>query len=146
MAPVGYCTLSEKGRILETNLATATLLDLARDRLVNHQLSQFIFKEDQTLYYLHCKHLFETGKPLEWDLRMVKNDETAFWAHIESTVAQDADGAPVGRIVWTKTKTPGLLLVKMLGQHQLRGKIEVDCTGGTAFRLRFAPRIARIYE
>ena len=99
IAPVGYCTLSEKGQILEANLTAATLLGLARAKLVNQQLSRFIFKEDQTIYYLHRKHLFETGKPQEWDLRMVKNDETAFWAHIESTVAQDADGTPVGRIV-----------------------------------------------
>jgi len=99
MAPVGYCTLSKKGRILEANLTAATLLGLARSKLVNQQLSRFIVKEDQTLYYLHRKHLFDTGKPQEWDLRMVKNDETAFWAHIESTVAQDADGTPVGRIV-----------------------------------------------
>ncbi|MEI6262699.1 MAG: ATP-binding protein [Deltaproteobacteria bacterium] len=99
IAPVGYCTLSEKGQILEANLTAATLLGLARSKLVNHQLSRFIFKEDQTIYYLHRKHLFETGKPQEWDLRMVKNDETAFWTHIESTVAQDTDGTPVGRIV-----------------------------------------------
>ena len=61
------------------------------------------------------------------------------------TVADNGVGLPDG-LDWTKTKTMGLLLVKMLGQHQLRGKIEVDCTGGTAFRLRFVPRIARIYE
>jgi PAS domain S-box-containing protein len=344
MAPVGYCTLSEKGRILEANLTAATLLGLAQAKLINQQLSRFIFKEDQDIYYLHRKHLFDTGKPQASDLRMVKNDGTTFWAHLESTEAQNADGIPVWRFVmsditnrklaeavlqrthdelerqtealralleekdvllkevhhrvknnlavimglidmqgqeivdeaaraslvklsnrirsmslvheqlyqsenfaqidlqcyldsltahlhssyqgsrnihvsvaasgvkmgldsavpsglfitelvtnafkyafpagqpcsgavgceiavsaewdgaaytlnvadngvglpagldWTKTKTLGLLLVKMLGQHQLRGKIEVDCTGGTAFRLRFVPRIARIYE
>ena len=88
MAPVGYCTLSEKGLIQEANLTAATMLGLARATLINQQLSRFIFNEDETLYYSHRKHLFETGKPQEWDLRMVKNDETAFWAHIESTVAQ----------------------------------------------------------
>jgi two-component sensor histidine kinase len=61
------------------------------------------------------------------------------------TVADNGVGLPAG-LDWTKTKTLGLLLVKMLSQHQLRGKIEVDCTGGTTFRLRFVPRIVRIYE
>jgi len=99
IAPVGYCTLSEKGRILEANLTAATLLGLARAKLVNQQLSRFIFNEDQTIYYLHRKHLFETGKPQASDLRMVKNDGTAFWAHLESTEAQNADGIPVWRFV-----------------------------------------------
>ena len=30
---------------------------------------------------------------------MVKKDGTAFWAHLEATAAQDADGAPVCRVV-----------------------------------------------
>ncbi|MEI6261275.1 MAG: histidine kinase dimerization/phosphoacceptor domain -containing protein, partial [Deltaproteobacteria bacterium] len=99
MAPVGLCTLSEKGRILEANLTAATLLGLAQAELVNQQLSRFIFNEDQDLYYLHRKHLFDTGKPQASDLRMVKNDGTAFWAHLESTEAQNADGIPVWRFV-----------------------------------------------
>jgi two-component sensor histidine kinase len=61
------------------------------------------------------------------------------------TVADNGVGLPAG-LDWTKTKTMGLLLVKMLGQHQLQGKIEVDYTGGTRFRLRFVPPIVRIYE
>jgi PAS domain S-box-containing protein len=61
------------------------------------------------------------------------------------TVSDNGVGLPAG-LDWTKTKTMGLLLVKMLGQHQLQGKIEVDYTGGTRFRLRFVPKIACIYE
>ncbi len=60
-------------------------------------------------------------------------------------MADNGVGLPVG-LDWTKTKTLGLVLVKMLGQHQLQGEIEVDCTGGTTFRLRFALPIARISE
>jgi PAS domain S-box-containing protein len=99
MAPVGYCTLSEKGLIQEANLTAATMLGLARATLINQQLSRFIFKEDQYIYYLHRKLLFDTGKPQASDLRMVKNDGTAFWAHLESTEAQNADGIPVWRFV-----------------------------------------------
>ncbi|MEI6810274.1 MAG: histidine kinase dimerization/phosphoacceptor domain -containing protein [bacterium] len=345
LAPVGYCTINEKGLILEANLTAATLLGMARSDLLKQPISRFIFNEDQHIYYQHRKQLFDTGKQQTCELRMVKNDGTEFWAHLESTEAHDANGIPVpeGRVVmsdittrklaeavlqrthneleqqteslrtsltekdvllkevhhrvknnlavimglidlhgqsndeqtrasmtelsnrirsmslvheqlyqsenfaridlqcyldsltahlhssyqssrnipvsvaasgikmgidsavpcgllitelvtnalkyafpegqtctgavgceiavsaawdgaaytltvadngvglpadldWTKTRTMGLLLVKMLGQHQLRGKIEVDCTSGTTFRLRFAPQIARIYE
>ena len=84
LAPVGYATVSEKGLILETNLTAATLLGVARDALVRQPFSRFILKEDQDLYSLHRKKLFEThsassgqaGEPQACELRMVKKDGT----------------------------------------------------------------------
>lgn len=55
------------------------------------------------------------------------------------TVADNGVGLPAS-VDWTKTETLGLLLVRMLGQHQLQGQIELDCTCGTTFRLCFASR------
>jgi len=99
LAPVGYCTLSEKGLIVEANLTAATLLGVARGALVEQPIARFILKEDQDIYYRRRKQLFETGEPQACDLRMVKIDGVAFWAHLEATAAQDADGDPVFRIV-----------------------------------------------
>ncbi|PKN60260.1 MAG: hypothetical protein CVU53_04010, partial [Deltaproteobacteria bacterium HGW-Deltaproteobacteria-11] len=107
LAPTGYCTVSEKGLILEANLTAATLLGVARGALVKQPLTRFILKEDQTVYYRQRKKLFEThstnsgqsGEPLVCELRMVKMDGSAFWAHLAATAAQDAAGAPVCRIV-----------------------------------------------
>ncbi|MEI6308742.1 MAG: PAS domain-containing protein, partial [bacterium] len=42
LVPVGYCTLSEKGLILEANLAAATLLGVSRGALVKQLISRFI--------------------------------------------------------------------------------------------------------
>ena len=72
---------------------------MARGALVKQPFTRFILKEDQDIYYLHRKQLFETGDPQACELRMVKQDGTPFWAHLEATAAQDADGAPVCRIV-----------------------------------------------
>ncbi|MDO9559232.1 MAG: PAS domain S-box protein, partial [Syntrophales bacterium] len=107
LAPTGYCTVSEKGLILEANLTAATLLGVARGALVKQPLTRFILKEDQTVYYRQRKKLFEThstnsgqsGEPLVCELRMVKMDGPAFWAHLAATAAQDAAGAPVCRVV-----------------------------------------------
>ena len=63
LAPVGYCTISEKGLILEANLTAATLLGLAKGALVKQPLTRFILPDDQDIYYLHHKKLFETGTP-----------------------------------------------------------------------------------
>ena len=98
LAPVGYCTVSEKGLILEANLTAATLLRRERDALVGRSLSTFISKEDREFYYLCRKKLLDTLQPQECDLRMVRPDGTAFFAHLEITVAQDENGEPVCRV------------------------------------------------
>ncbi|MBK9965050.1 MAG: PAS domain S-box protein [Holophagales bacterium] len=99
LAPVGYCTLSERGVILEANLTAATLLGVVRAALVRQPVSRFILKDDQDHYYLLRRQLFETGSPQATELRMVKQDGTLFWAHLATTVAKGEDGAPVGRLV-----------------------------------------------
>ncbi|MDS4022811.1 MAG: PAS domain S-box protein [Candidatus Competibacter sp.] len=55
------------------------------------------------------------------------------------TITDNGIGLPAA-LDWTTTRTLGLRLVRMLGQHQLRGRIELDGAGGTRFSLRFNPR------
>ncbi|MDX2110645.1 MAG: PAS domain S-box protein [Verrucomicrobiota bacterium] len=99
LAPVGYCTLSEKGLIMEANLTAASLLGTVRSTLVLQPLSHFIFRDDQHNYSLHHGKLFQTGEKLECDLRLIKPDGTVFWAQLTSTVAQAEDGSPLCRMV-----------------------------------------------
>ena len=99
LAPVGYFTISEQGLILEANLTAAKMLGVARGTLVQQPLSRFIFPEDQDIHYRHRKQLFETGAPQVWELRLARKDAALFWARVEATTAQDADGATVCRAV-----------------------------------------------
>ncbi len=99
MAPMGYCTVSEKGLILEANLTAANLLGAARSRLVKQPISRFILKEDQDIYYRHWNQLVVTGETQDGDLRLVKPDGTVFWANLTGTAAQAEDGEPVCRVV-----------------------------------------------
>ena len=98
LAPVGYFTLSEQGLILEANLTAARLLGVARATLVKQPLSRFIFPGDQDIHYRHRKQLLETGAPQSWELRLLRKDAAPFWARVEATTAQDADGAAVWRV------------------------------------------------
>ena len=97
-APIGYCTVSEKGMILEANLTAATLLGIERSTLVKSPLSRFILNKDQDVYYRHRKLLFETGEPQACELRMVRTD-IAFWVRLASIVSQKADREPICRLV-----------------------------------------------
>jgi PAS domain S-box-containing protein len=99
LAPVGYCTLSETGLILQSNLAAATLLGSTRAGLVMQPISRFILKVDQDIYYLHRRKVVDNGEPQACELRLMKGDGTAFWAHVASAVAQEADGTVVLRVV-----------------------------------------------
>jgi PAS domain S-box-containing protein len=100
LAPVGYVTLSAKGLILEANLTAATLLGVAkRDHLVKQLLSRYVLSEDQNIYYWLRKRLSETGAPQVCELRMMRTDGTHFWAKLDASAVQDADGTRLSRVV-----------------------------------------------
>lgn len=104
LAPVGYFIVSHEGRILETNLAGVAILGIPRAALVKQPITQFIFKDDQDLYYLHRRELLSTGKAHACELRMVKADGTPFWVRLMASVQEpslptDPDSAPMSRVV-----------------------------------------------
>ena len=101
LAPVGYVTISELGLILESNLTATSLLGVTRSALIKQPFSRFIHNSDCNSYYLLHKQLIATGEPQSCDLRMVKQDGTPFWSHLEATAAQDAEAAPVCRVTLT---------------------------------------------
>ena len=82
LAPVGYCTVNEKGFIIQANLTAATLLEMARNEIVKHSFNEFIFNEDHDIYYLFQKRVIKNSKDEGCVLRMIKKDGTLFWAHL----------------------------------------------------------------
>ncbi len=101
LAPMGYCTLSERGLILEANLTAAKLLDTPRSALVKQPISHIIFKEDQEIYYRLHKELSVLGETQACDLRLVKPGGAFFWAHLTATAAEAEDGAPICRMAFS---------------------------------------------
>ncbi len=99
LSPVGFCSISKQGLIIETNLTTVTLLGASQDALINQPFTRFIHNEDQSIYCLLSKHLFESGGAQTCDLRMLKMDDMVFWAHLAATTVLDKSGAPVCHIV-----------------------------------------------
>jgi PAS domain S-box-containing protein len=99
LAPVGYCTLSEDGLILETNLTATNLLGVPRSVIAGQPFSRFISHEHQDMHYRYFKQLRETGGPLAWELRLLRKDSAPFWARVEATFAPDGSGVSVCRAV-----------------------------------------------
>ncbi|MFW6297187.1 MAG: PAS domain-containing sensor histidine kinase [Desulfosalsimonas sp.] len=101
LAPVGYCTVSQKGLITEANLTAAKLLNTARETLVKQPMSRFIHKQDQDIFYLHRKRLFKTGEPQVCELRMSSGNRPSVWVRLDASVSADENHAPVYRVVIT---------------------------------------------
>ena len=99
MAPVGFFSIDEQNIILECNLTAATLLGRPLNKIVKQPMTQFILKEDQDIYYLYNKQVFETEMPQGCNLRMQKNDGSAVWVNLTTTVVQNAEGITSSRIV-----------------------------------------------
>ena len=91
VAPVGYCTLSEKGLIEEANLTASNLLEINRIDMINKPLSDFIQKDYQDTYYLFRKKLLESCKQAECELLLIKKDTEAFWIRITATLQSTQD-------------------------------------------------------
>lgn len=99
LAPMGYCTLSVKGLILEANFKVATLLGMTRGALINQPFVRFIFKEDLDLYYLHRQQDYGTGTPQLCELRMMKQDGAPFWCHLATTLTQAGDASEYRMVI-----------------------------------------------
>ncbi len=116
LAPVGYCSVSEAGVILQANLTLSTLLGLERSALVQQSFSRFIYRDDMDIYYLMGKALLKSGQAQTAELRMQKKDGTQFWAQLVSNVSQGADGSL--RLVLTDISQHKALALE-LAQHRL---------------------------
>lgn len=125
LAPVGYCSISEAGLILQANLAAATLLGLTRSALVKQPISRFIFKADQDTWYLHRKLLAESGQAQSLELRLMPQDGAPVWVHVAASAANDAAGPPVVLVVLSDVSDRKLMEAAMReSEERFRALVE----------------------
>ncbi len=99
LAPLGYCTVNEKGLIKEVNLTTSTLLNVPRSQLLKQPISRFIFNNDQDTYYKLLRKPRSAGGPLSSELRLLKRDGEPFWVKLEVAKVGDGDDGSELRLV-----------------------------------------------
>ncbi|MGM0410721.1 MAG: diguanylate cyclase domain-containing protein [Bacillota bacterium] len=99
LAPVGYCTLSQKNLILKANQAAASLLGRSQNELIKKPISRFILPEDQDIYYFFRKKLFETEQSQESELRMLGPNENPFWVWVHASIVQNENGNNICHIM-----------------------------------------------
>ena len=100
LAPVGYCTISAAGLILEANLSLATMLGVARVHLVQHRLSHYLHGDDSTtIYYQFCKQLLASRMAQTCELQMASKSGQPFWTRLMATAMPGKNDEVVLRIV-----------------------------------------------
>jgi len=85
-APVSYLTIERKGLILDTNLTFCRLVNLERNKIINHRFTDFIAEEDQDTYYLHYQKVQDSGCSQTCELELKKQDGTRFYARLDSII------------------------------------------------------------
>lgn len=90
LAPVGYFTVSENGKIVEANLTAAKLLGIERGTLLAQPLTRFVVPEDREVWQHHARQVFESGELLCWEMQLSGAQGKPFWALVEALVKPEA--------------------------------------------------------
>ncbi|MBD3183678.1 PAS domain S-box protein [Candidatus Poribacteria bacterium] len=90
-APVGYLIVSEEGIIQKANLTSVKMLGLEKSFLIGKPFSSFVTKHDHDKFYQHRKDVFAEEDPQTCELRLVRNNNTEFYAQLESIVIENND-------------------------------------------------------
>jgi PAS domain S-box-containing protein len=101
LAPVGYCTVSDSGQILQANLSTAGMLGMSRGALEQQKIRRFIFADDQDAYHLMCQRLKESNVQQACELRMVRLGGEPLWVQLLALSVPQDNASPVLRMVLT---------------------------------------------
>ena len=91
LAPVGYVSLNEDGVIVEANLKMAAMLGVSKSELVLNAFTRFVLREDQDIYYHHCRALSEENDRSVSDLRM-QHGSGPVWVRLESVLSRNVSG------------------------------------------------------
>jgi PAS domain S-box-containing protein len=101
MAPVGYCTVSDAGRILKANLTTTGMLGMPWVALEQQEIQRFIVPADQDVFHLMRQRLKESSERQCCELRMVPAGGTPLWVQLLAISVQSAGATPVLRLILT---------------------------------------------
>ncbi|MBI4764186.1 MAG: PAS domain S-box protein, partial [Deltaproteobacteria bacterium] len=93
VALMGYFTLTRGALIKEASLTSATLLGVARQKLINCQFRWFIANSDLDLWDRHFLSVSRQGEKQTGELMLKRQDGSTFQASLESIRMEENRGA-----------------------------------------------------
>ncbi|MBA2479931.1 MAG: PAS domain S-box protein [Planctomycetes bacterium] len=95
-APVGYCTLDEKGRIQEINLTGAVLFGISREQLIGKPVSSLASIAGKDVFQSHVKKCFQEKARATGEVTLSVKGRGSVAVQLVSTPALDMGGAVTG--------------------------------------------------
>ena len=153
LAPVGYVTLDEVGRVVEANLAASRLLFLDRKALVGRAFATFLAAGDQDTYYLFLRDLFTSEWPRTCEVRLRREADDPVWLRLDATPREvDETGSTVTRMTLTdvsEAQRTARLIARLL---RMRDAAEQVAHAGTwsvdlrTWKTRWSPEMLRLFD
>lgn len=94
-APVGYCTMSAGGVVLQANRGALRLLGVTRDKLVGSRLEQCIFPADVGVFYALARTVAGGGDEHRCEVRLARAGQAPVWVQLSASAGADDAGAPL---------------------------------------------------
>ena len=100
-APVDYLTLSEEGRIVESNLTAARQLGVQRSILIGKPFNLYASENYRDELHLHLRTVFKTRQPHTCEIKLDGRGRTDRYFQLDSTYLLDSDGKSLARTTMT---------------------------------------------
>jgi PAS domain S-box-containing protein len=93
-APVGYFSLNQAGRILESNLTGAALLGVERSRLLRQPLHRFLVPASRPVFLAFLEKVFATTDKQICEISILNKGGVAVWIDLQATRSPATGNAP----------------------------------------------------
>jgi PAS domain S-box-containing protein len=100
-SPVSHCSLDERGRILDANLAFLAQVGRARADVLGRPFTLFIFPGDQDIFYLYRRRFQAGAGAPACEVRLLDKDRSPFRVRLETSLFRDAAGPLLNLVVMT---------------------------------------------
>lgn len=124
MAPVGYCLVSSEGLILEGNLKSSEMFGTLRSQLPKQPLSNFVYNEDQDIFYLFCKRVNTFEDQQSCELRMRNTEGKVFWVKIIATSEKNGAEGFIARLIFIDISERKTIEIMKVYDHKLHSLSE----------------------
>jgi PAS domain S-box-containing protein len=94
-APVGYLTLDPSGVIRRANLTAATLLGVARSRLLKQRFGRFVVPQGRAAFNALLARFFSTKAPEEADVQLQVEGQPPRTVHVRTAALEDGQECQV---------------------------------------------------
>ncbi len=146
LAPVGYCTISRDGALLQSNLTAAAILWMPRNELTGKPFINFVFKEDRDIYYLLNRQLTEPGATQRCELRMIRKGGSVVWVSLDASVVLNARMEPEIRVVLTDITERSRAQLELQANHEKLKRTKTELESANSHLLHTRGQLASFIQ